>query len=133
MAKTLGGVRVDGDDHKRWKLAAAADGLTLAEWVRRRLNGAKRRDPRLDPRAGDVMRDATGEALADLMGGPRGCWVMWTVTAVTANGLVWLRWVDERGNGGGNQTTRRILGAGWTTLEAVYVVPDGARSSPSMG
>ena len=120
---TLGGVRVRAEDRERWRAQATGERLTLAEWVRRRLNGTPKRDPRLDPRAGDVMRDATGEALPDLMGGPRGCWVLWTVLGVSVRGEVWLRWIDHDGYQGENTTTRRVLGAGWTTLEAVYVVP----------
>lgn len=119
---TLGGVRVRGEDRERWRALAASEGLTLAEWVRRRLNGAPRRDPRLDPRAGDVMRDATGEALADDTFAARGIWRVWTVLEVV-DGVVLVRWMDANGASGGLRVTRRVLGAGWTTLEAVYVVP----------
>lgn len=73
-----------------------------------------------------------GEALADNTCTARGIWRVWTVLEVV-DGVVLVRWTDANGAGGGLRISRRVLGAGWTTLEAVYVVPDGAESSPSMG
>jgi len=125
VTKTLGGVRVRGDDLARWRAAAAADGRSLSEWVRRRLDDVRDpvRDPRLDPRVGDVMRDAAGEVLAGLTDQTHVAWVLWTVIGVRA-GDVLMGWMDSDGSAGQVVTTRRVLAAGWTTLEAVYVAPD---------
>lgn len=77
-------------------------------------------DPRLDPRAGDVLRDATGTALDY---GEATGWRVWVVLAVEG-ALVVLAWVSHDGRRGMLHTTRRQLAAGWVMLEALYVVPE---------